>query len=164
MMATEPDAQRLLVIGVGNPYRNDDAVGLMVARRIRELGIRGLSGLEESGEGTSLIAAWQEADLVILIDAVCSGAEPGTIHRFDARTQAIPASLFSASTHGFGVAEAIELARSLNRLPACLIVYGIEGKDFSAGTRLSREVEQAALGAVESIAQEIKNMRLSAAR
>jgi hydrogenase maturation protease len=152
-MASAQNKSHWLVIGVGNDYRNDDAVGLVVARRIRELSIAGLTVIEASGEATNLIAAWQDASQVILIDAVCSGAEPGTIHRFDVHAQVLPASLFHSSTHAFGVAEAVELARELNRLPARLIVYGIEGKDFSAGTTLSQAVEQAANRAVERVIQ-----------
>ena len=57
---------------------------------------------------------------------------------------------FHASTQGgalaaaCGVAEAVELARALNQLPAKLIVYGIEGKTFHAGAGFSLEVEGAA--------------------
>jgi hydrogenase maturation protease len=47
------------------------------------------------------------------------------------------------STHALGVAEAIELARALGRLPARLEVYAIEGARFTAGAGLSPAVEQA---------------------
>ena len=63
------ERNRLLVIGVGNPYRNDDAVGLVVARRIRDLNLQGVTVIEANGEGASLMEAWQGADSVILIDA-----------------------------------------------------------------------------------------------
>jgi hydrogenase maturation protease len=48
-----------------------------------------------------------------------------------------------SSTHAFGVAEAVELARELGRLPGRLEVYAIEGADFSAGAELSAEVASA---------------------
>lgn len=146
-----------MVIGVGNPYRNDDAVGLVVARRIRELNLQGVTVIEANGEGASLIDAWQGADNVILIDAVCSGKEPGTIHRFDVHRQNLPAQLFNHSTHSFGVAAAVELARALNHLPQHLIVYGIEGKDFNAGITLRLEVEEATRCAVERVLQDAQN-------
>lgn len=146
----------LLVIGVGNAYRSDDAVGLVVARRISELGLNGLTVKETSGEAACLIEAWLGAGTVILIDAVSSDAEPGAIFRFDAQAQKLPTRLFNGSTHGFGVAEAIELARQLNRLPSRLIVYGIAGGDFTTGTTLSAEVEQAATRTVETIVQEFR--------
>ena len=64
------------------------------------------------------------------------------IHRFDAVASALPTEVLS-STHAFGVAEAIELARALGRLPASLTVYAIEGDRFDVGQELSPEVEAA---------------------
>lgn len=135
---------KTLVIGVGNEYRGDDAVGLIVARRIRDDSSAHISVREESGEGAALMEAWQGIESVILIDAVQAGGAPGTIYRFKAHAEPMPVRFFHYSTHAFSVAEAIELARKLHQLPAHLIVYGIEGKDFEAGIGLSTEVEQAA--------------------
>jgi hydrogenase maturation protease len=140
-----------LVIGVGNLYRHDDAVGLIVARALREKDPDHVEILEMSSEGAALIEAWQGRERVILIDAVHSGAEPGTIFRFEAHHQPIPTKFFHCSTHAFSVAEAIELARSLGQLPKSLIVYGIEGKNFEAGEGLSPEVEHAASQVLDKI-------------
>ena len=140
---------RVLVIGVGNDYRHDDAAGLIVARRLREKNLQHITVREMSGEGAALISAWQGADCVIIVDAVQSGAAPGTIFRFEAHREPIPTNFFCYSTHAFGVAEAIETARSLGQLPQSLIIYGIEGKDFSVGEGLSPEVQRAA----EEVAQ-----------
>lgn len=133
----------VLVIGIGNEYRGDDGAGLVVARRIKELNLPDVRMLEAGGEGAALMEAWQGAEAAILIDAVYSGGTPGTVYRFDARTESIPAKFFHYSTHAFSVAEAIELARALNQLPPRLIVYGIEGLRFDAGVGLSAEVERA---------------------
>ncbi len=135
---------RVLVIGVGNDYRHDDAVGLVVARHLREKNLEHITVREMSGEGAALIAAWQGADSVIIIDAVQSGAAPGTIFRIEAHREPIPTNFFHYSTHAFGVAEAVETARSLGQLPRNLIIYGIEGRNFSVGEGLSPEVKRAA--------------------
>jgi len=147
---------RTLVIGLGNEYRRDDAVGLVVARRLREAAPESVLVLEETGEGASLLESWQDADTVILIDAVQSGAAPGTVHRLDARARPIAREFFRFSTHAFGLAEAVELARALGRLPPRLIVYGVEGKSFEAGVGLSPEVEAAAQVAVERVLGELR--------
>ena len=122
-----------LVIGLGNAYRGDDGVGLVVTRRLRELALPNVTVREESGEGAALIEAWKNSDTVILVDAVQSGAAPGTVHRLDASRAPVPLRFFHYSTHAFSVAEAVELARALNQLPPRVILYGIEGRDFSAG-------------------------------
>lgn len=139
-MSGERQPARALLIGVGNAYRRDDAVGLIAARALRErvgaaCGIR-----EESGEGTALMDAWRDAELVLLLDALHTGAAPGTVVRLDASAAPVPARFFHYSTHAFGVAEAIELARALGALPAQLIVFGVEGADFTAGEGLSPPV------------------------
>ena len=131
-------AASTLVIGLGNELRGDDGVGRVVARRLRELELSDVEICEASGEGTALMEAWKDAAAVILIDAAQSGAAPGTIHRLDASRV-----LFHYSTHAFSLAEAVELARALDQLPPRVILYGIEGRDFGAGVRLSPEVAAA---------------------
>jgi hydrogenase maturation protease len=133
-----------LIIGIGNEYRGDDAAGLIVARRLKERLADSAIVIEQSGDGAALMEAWGGAEMVIIIDAVMSGAAPGTIHRFAASVQPLQKDAFRCSTHAFGVAEAIELARALGKFPQHLVVYGIEGKNFAAGVGLSAEVEKAA--------------------
>ena len=53
------------------------------------------------------------------------------------------AQLFRGSTHAFSVAEAVELARAVERLPPSPSIYGIEGRDYAAGSALQPQVEQA---------------------
>lgn len=147
--------QQILVIGVGNDCGGDDAAGRVVARRLKAIEGEKVQVIEESGEGAALIAAWQEADIVIVIDAVRSGGMAGTIYRFDAKTQPLPSTLFCYSTHAFCVAEAIELARALDQIPAKLIVYGIEGKNFQLGAELSLEARAAVSEVVRRIGEEL---------
>ena len=130
-----------LVVGLGNAARRDDAAGLIAARR---LGALGLVAREHEGDPVALLELWRGAESVVVIDAVRSGAAPGTVHRLDASCAPLPAGLRgSTSTHAVGLAEAIELARALGRLPGRLLVYGIEGARFEAGTGLSPPGEAA---------------------
>lgn len=143
-----------LIIGIGNRYRNDDGVGLVVARLVGTQVGDDCEIIAQSGEGASLIEAWQGGQRVWLIDAV-AGDRPGQIHRFDAIAQPLPSHFFRYSTHAFSVAEAIELARTLNRLPAHLIVYGIEAENFQAGTTLTDTVTESANRVVTLIKAEL---------
>ncbi len=143
------------IIGIGNAFRGDDGIGLLVAQRLRELALPGASVLELSGEGTALVEAWQGARRAIVVDAVSSGREPGAIHRLEVGRHPLPAHFSGRSSHTFGLAEAVELARQLDRLPASLIIYGIEGKSFAPGPGLSPEVEAAAETVIEQLAREL---------
>ncbi len=147
------DGGRRLVIGVGNVYRCDDAVGVVVARRLRNR-CRGVCVAEASGEGASLMALWRAEDDVVIVDAVRSGASAGVVHRLDAHVEPIPSAFFNYSTHAFSVAEAIEMARVLGTLPRALVVYGIEGSRFEAGDVMSSAVSGVVDDVVERIAGE----------
>jgi hydrogenase maturation protease len=140
---------------VGNAFRGDDAVGLEVARLLRGTLPDGVELLEREGEPTALIDSWDGAEAAWLVDAVSSGAPVGTVHRLDAGEEELPGDLFHASTHAFGLAEAVELARALGRLPARTIVLGIEGARFEAGDELSPEVAAAAREVVEAVREEV---------
>ncbi|UJS17922.1 MAG: hydrogenase maturation protease [Candidatus Jettenia sp.] len=145
----------ILIIGIGNTYRGDDAVGLVIAQHLKKQVPDYVSVIEESGNGVAFMESWKDADTVILIDAVHSGTKPGTIHRFNASAHPLPSKFFRYSTHTFGVAEIIELARTLNQLPSHLIVYGIEGKRFEAGIGISPEVNKAVQEVVNRLRQDI---------
>jgi len=134
---------KILVIGVGNEFRGDDAAGVLVARRLGERNLPGVKVIEQNGEGAALITAWEGAETVFLIDAAQSGAEAGTIHCFEAHETPLPVDFFSFSSHAFGAAEAIKLSLILGELPDRVVVYGIEGLNFAAGLGLSQPVEQA---------------------
>ncbi len=137
-----------LVIGCGNPDRGDDGAGILVARRLRELG---LHAVENTGDMVGLIDTWSEAEQAIIVDTVVTGASPGSVQRWDGRRAPLRRESFRSSSHSLGVAEAVELARLLDRLPPRLWIYGIEGSQFEPGAGVSAAVA----GAVEQVAQEI---------
>lgn len=134
---------RIRVLGVGNAWGGDDAAGPQVARRLRGRVPPHVDVLEQEGEPAALIDAWAGADEVVLVDAVRSGAPPGTVHRLVAGDGPLPAALARRSTHALSVADAIELARALDRVPPRLEILGIEGRRFTAGSELTPEVEHA---------------------
>jgi hydrogenase maturation protease len=138
----------MLILGCGNPDRSDDAAGVLVARRLRELGIE---AREYCGEMLGLIEELSRSPEVVIVDAVMSGGVPGAVHIWDARTRPLPRDWFHCSTHDLGVADAVELARALGRLPPNLILYGIEATRFDRGGPLSPDVADA----IERVAQDI---------
>jgi len=144
------------VIGVGNELRGDDAVGLVVARALAAELDGGVRVHECEGEPVSIISAWEGCDRAIVVDATQSAATPGTIRRIAAHAGPLPASLSRSSSHLLGVADAIELARALGRLPARTIVYGIEGAAFATGTEISEPVAAAAERVVAAIRRELQ--------
>jgi len=148
-------SSKLIVIGIGNPYRSDDAAGLIVARRLKEQPTNSCEVHERAGEGTALMELWKGAQRVVVIDAVESGAVSGKIHRLQANLEPLPAPMFRDSTHAFGLVQAVELSRALHQLPANLLIYGIEGENFEAGSEPSRAVRTAIDDLVRELRQAI---------
>ncbi len=138
--------QTVLVIGVGNEFRGDDAAGLLAARRLHAC--RGVRTVEHTKDGLSLMEHWRPTDHVVVVDALCSGHPPGTVFRFEATEGPVPGDAGWVSSHSPGVAEGIETARVLGRLPASLTVYGIEAAQVDPGSG----VTPAVAGAVEEVA------------
>ncbi|CCJ06295.1 hydrogenase maturation protease [Methylocystis sp. SC2] len=136
------EGPRILVLCIGNPDRGDDAAGRAVARALRA-SAADVEIIEEEGEATRILARLEGADAAYIVDACVSGAEPGDIRRFDVGASPLPRAAFGASTHGFGLAEALELARALGALPPRCVVYAIEGGTFDAGAPMSPAVAAA---------------------
>lgn len=145
-MGTFRDRQstdRTAIIGIGNPNRGDDAVGLSVVRSVEKRVSPGTVVVENTGDIVGLMRVLEDADCAILVDAARSGAATGTIHRFDATDHPVPAGRLRCSTHAFGPTDALELTRSLGRLPTRVLVYAVEGRDFGENAPLSDAVEKA---------------------
>jgi hydrogenase maturation protease len=142
---------RTRVIGVGNPLRGDDAAGLLVARRVRELAGAEMEVVELEGEPARLLDAWEGAELALVVDAVSSGGVPGETMRFDVSEEPLPRAATAASTHALGLRDVVELGRALGRLPARLIIFGIEGAGFETGAPPSAAVMSAADVVAEAI-------------
>ncbi len=138
------------IIGCGSAGRGDDGAGLLVAARLRELGV---PALEQAGDASALLHAWAGSDDVILVDAVVTGAPAGAVSVWEGRPSGLVRGA-GLSSHGLGLAEALDLARALGRLPRRLRVFGIEGGCFERGAQPSPAVRQA----VEEVAQRIAVM------
>ena len=143
----------MAIIAIGNEYRRDDGVGMVVLRRLANMIPKGTDLACVDGEPSRLMDAWAGSRLTILLDAaVCEPTNPGRIHRstvIDAESAA------STSSHGLGVPEAVELARVLNRLPERLVLLTVEAADTGYGMGLSPPVEAAVPALVAAVLAEL---------
>lgn len=142
------------IIGLGNEFRGDDAVGLMAARRLRETIGGRTEVIEADMAGIGLTELMKGAQAVILVDAARGGQDPGTIYRLDASAGPIGGQIFSHSSHTIGISEALELARALGTLPATVIVYAVEAGNTETGQPLSPPVAEALDQVVQQVVQE----------
>jgi hydrogenase maturation protease len=155
---------KIVVIGIGQTLRGDDAAGLEAVRRWRACypatASRPELDVEASGlPGLGLLDLLSGADAAVLVDAVRSCAPVGFIHRLDPDGLAAFTS-GAQSAHGWGVAETLALAQELN-LPAHAIrvrIVGIESGQVELGCSLSPEIEQAMPSICETLESEIQSL------
>ena len=152
---TVADKPSVLVVAIGNPDRGDDGFGPAVAQRLRRRVHPTVRILERSGDALALIEDWNSSPPVIIVDAMTPITKPGRVHRLDLTHSPLPVGCSPRSSHACGVAETVELARSLGRLPQCLLAYVVEGEQFGTGAPLSLVVAEAVGDVAERIASEV---------
>ncbi|RKX92256.1 MAG: hypothetical protein DRP59_05895 [Spirochaetes bacterium] len=137
-----------LILGVGNPLRRDDGIGITVVKKLQELKKAGTSPLSRvviidgGTDGLGLMEFLKVYKNVILIDAVEMGLPPGTVKQFTPNEAVFKIKEDSLSTHGFGIAELITLSRELGIIPGITII-GVQPEDSGYGEGLSPAVNQA---------------------
>jgi hydrogenase maturation protease len=149
----------ILLIGVGNPDRGDDCAGLEVVRRLEALRPPGVRLARCSGDALELMDLWRGFRRVVVVDAALGGGHPGAVNRFRVGTGRLPWYLRSGSTHSWGVAEAVEMARALGELPEEVVVYAIEGRYFGLHRGLCPEVRAAAAEVAQRVIREAEQSR-----
>lgn len=132
--------------------RGDDGIGAAVVEVLCE---HGIDAIAFDGDGAELLDAWQGYETVVLIDAMVSGAEPGTVRRFNVLDAPLPQDVMRSSSHQFGLAQAVEMARLLDCLPPHMIVFGVEGECFDYGEGLTPRVAQEVKGLVGKVQAEL---------
>lgn len=149
---------KTVVIGCGNLLASDDAVGIEVIKILSQRELPPHVELIEAGTpGLSLIHMLEGADKAIIVDAVMSGAEPGTIYRFTAEN--LPSrDIVPSSLHDLNLVDAIELGRQLQDelMPRDIVIIGVEisrAEKFRIG--LSPEVERVIPRLVEAVLKEL---------
>lgn len=142
---------RPLVVGLGNRLRGDDAVGLEVAAALD--GRPGVDAVALEGEPVELIELWRGAEEVVLVDAV-AGEVPGRVRRLRGTEALGPWQAGApASSHALGLAQVLELAAALDRLPPHLEVVAIEGTAFGAGEPPAPPVRDAGERVADELAE-----------
>jgi len=142
------------VVGIGTADRGDDGVGLLVAEGVRELAPPELA-VVAVGNPLDLLDVFDGYPAVVVVDAVRTGAAPGAVSMTVVGEDPLPTGSTATGTHGMGVAEAVELARALDRLPPRLVLVGVEVAGVETGAELSGPVAaavDAAVGVVLAVA------------
>jgi len=136
---------RLRVVGLGNPFAGDDSVGLEVLRRLRATAAPPGELIETPQAGIELMEVLEGAEMVLFIDAVSSGAPPGTLHLVPLPSPVVePRALSVLSAHGWSLGEALRLTAALGRRVPRAMLLGIEIESTGPGASRGAALESAA--------------------
>ncbi len=157
----ENNQPKILIAGVGNDLRQDDAFGIELARmllkdlklppnvKVLEVGIGGIHMVQE---------LFDNYDMLLLLDAVEWGGREGELYFKEIEVNNIndlppdEKRDFTADTHYANPVRALMLAYSLGKLPAKVLMMGCEASlhdDFAMG--MSEAVQQALPEAAQKI-------------
>jgi hydrogenase maturation protease len=149
----------VLVLGIGNILLHDEGIGVYAVEQMQKGGVPDYVELLDGGTaGADLLDHICDRQKVIVVDAVDSDIEPGTILRFTSGDLASNAGQ-SISLHEFGIADTLAMARQLNCAPHEVIVIGIKPKDISPGLGLSDEVAGVVPRIIECVSVEIETAK-----
>jgi hydrogenase maturation protease len=133
----------LLVLGLGNVLLQDDGLGVAAVTELidRYDGPDGVRILDGGTLGLSLLPAVEEADQLILVDAVRADGAPGDFVRLTGDDVG-PAVASRLSPHQVGVADLLEGARWLERYPSSVVLLGLVPQSIDLGIGLSPSVRK----------------------
>jgi len=147
---------KIVILGVGNLLLSDEGVGVHVAHELMKLELPPEVSVVEGGtDGFRLLNVITEADRVIVIDAVRSGADPGSVYRFDVNdVRSVPPG-FMTSVHQVGILEVIELSGLIGKTPRTTVI-GVEPRSLEMGMELSPEVKEKIPRIIELVLEEVR--------
>ncbi len=136
-------AAPVLVIGIGNPSRGDDALGPLAIERLQCLDLPGVELLTDFQLQVEYVLDLRDRAEVIFVDAAASGPAPFAFAPVTAAADA------SVSSHALSPAALLHACRQLDIAPPPAHVLAIRGHAFELGAALSPEAAdhlEAALG------------------
>ncbi len=149
---------KITILGIGNTLMGDDGVGVTVARDL-STGIThpNINVVIGGTAGMGLVKHFRDSDIVIVVDSIATGAEPGAIFKFNPDEAGV-SSLRSNNIHGMGVAYLVTNARLAGANPE-VIVFGVQVGDVRPrDDALTPPVAAAANRVCELVLEELQSL------
>jgi hydrogenase maturation protease len=147
-----------LVIGLGNPLRGDDGVGVRVAQILAEQALSpGVEVMDGGTQGLGIVNLMEGRQRVIVVDAADVGRSPGQFVRFTLDEARLLGDDQHLSVHAAGLRDALLLAQALKMLPDQVIIFGVQPASLEWESTLSPQVEATLPDLIEAVLAELKN-------
>mgnify|MGYP000992185051 FL=1 len=152
--------KRIIVVGVGNLIMQDDGVGVHVINCLSQMDIPEEVELIDAGTNSyDLVDFYGQGDIIIVVDAMKAGGEPGTIYRAPLDQLGLQLDTSITSVHDLGFVQAAHHVNMLGHYPE-ILVYGIEPAELGFGLELSPVLAGKVARVAELIKQDIEQFML----
>ncbi len=151
--------KKLGIIGIGNPLRRDDGIGLLLLYYLQQnikVISRTIDFIDGGTSGMNLLHILENYDRIYLLDAVDFKGKPGELKKFTIDEVKNQKLSFSLSTHEPDFLSVIMFLKELNKVPKNILIFGIQPKDISYGRELSKELQSNLPGLQKQILKEIQ--------
>ena len=129
------------IIGCGNLLLRDEGIGVHLIEYLKKQTLPDdVELVDGATSGFDLIPVIQEAERVVIVDAIQAGGAPGDMYRFSAEDlTARPVGI--ASLHDISLSDVLSIIRTVGTLPPVTII-GVQPKDTAVGMELSAQVAE----------------------
>ena len=153
--------KKIGVIGIGNPLRKDDGIGIVLLEKLVEIKDDLPDDIEYIDGGTggmNLLHLFARFDIVVFIDAVNFGGKVAESKFFNSEEVISKNIQIKISTHGSDILKIIQLSKELGENPDEIFIFGVQPQDMTPGTRLSHEIQENIDLLVNNLKVELKNV------
>ena len=123
---------KVLVLGIGNPLRSDDGVGIHVIEALKAENLGKSVDIKEGLSGLDMLNAIIGYERIIMIDAIKTGGESGTIYKLSVEDLHAQQTLDTFSTHDVDIPTMLKLGRDLypGKIPEDIVIIAVEAEDI----------------------------------
>jgi hydrogenase maturation protease len=155
---SDASATEMAIVAVGNPIMGDDGVGATVIETLEESDVGERDDCTLANGGTTAffaLEAMSGCDRAIVVDAISTGADPGTVHRYRYVDGAFAGDIPEMTMHDFSFAEALQAGREAYDIPDEVLIFGVEPARIEMSMELSEPIEQTVPTLVDYIRDEL---------
>jgi len=150
--------KKIVVLGVGNILLKDEGIGVRVVQAMEKMDLPdGVELIDGGTAGFDLLYPVQEADKLIVVDAIEASSEPGDIFKFTPQDVKLK-SKEKVSLHEIEILEVLKMAENLGKCPET-VIFGIQPKEIDLGLELTSELQEKIPRVIELVLEEIGKLK-----
>lgn len=138
-------ARSIGIIGVGNPLRRDDGIGILLLNYLKEsneIFPAHVTFVDGGTGGVNLLHLFSRFDVVFLLDAVDFKGKTGQTRFFSFKDIISQKKVSTVSTHNVDVFQIITFGQQIDEFPKEIFVFGVQPQDVSFGQGLSDSIKK----------------------